>query len=425
VNVLYLSNEGLLEPLGQSQVLAYVKQLSAMGLRHHLVTLERERDLQDHLRVEELRRSLDAAGIAWTWSPYLQGSRRAVAANCRRLFTAAARQIAGGEVDLIHARGFVPATVAWSLRTAFGAPFVFDTRGDWLTERVLEGQFTRPRLLAAARLLERRLLRDAAAIVTLTDLYARDLRQGVLYDCSKLIETIPTCADYTRFSLEGCSRSSLPLDAVERLSGRLVIGLVGSVNRSYQIDESIRFFKHVLARNPAAHLLCLTRQDEELSRRVRAAGVPEQAFTVTAAHHEQMSEWMSLIDWGLLLLTSSSAKRGSMPTKLAEFFAAGVQPVQFGCNSEVAHWVSAAGSGLVLESLDEDAMRLGAEIVAFRSRSAVSAHHARERTRSHFDLTAGATRYANILRTAADQFPPDRGRRSSVLRWMTRAARVE
>ena len=127
-----------------------------------------------------------------------------------------------------------------------------------------------------------------------------------------------------------------------------------------------------------------------------AVQAPAAAF-LTIAIFFFWSQWLPRLHWALLLLRSSFAKRGSMPTKLAEFFAAGVRPIQHGCNAEVSQWVRESGLGLVLEDLTESGLQRAAEQVARHEPSPGEVARARERTRSHFGLEAGLSAYACIL----------------------------
>ena len=52
-----------------------------------------------------------------------------------------------------------------------------------------------------------------------------------------------------------------------------------------------------------------------------------------------------------------------MPTKLAEFLATGVRPVQFGCNEEVSAWVRRTGSGLVLDEVSAAGLGRAADAI--------------------------------------------------------------
>src|SRR5436190_11644208 len=62
--ILYVSYDGMLEPLGQSQVVAYLEKL-APGRRIHLISFEKSRDWQDKARRQAMRERLAQAGIAW------------------------------------------------------------------------------------------------------------------------------------------------------------------------------------------------------------------------------------------------------------------------------------------------------------------------------------------------------------------------
>ena len=62
--VLYLSYDGMLEPLGQSQVLAYLERL-ASDRRIHLLSFEKPADLADTAARARVAQRIAAAGINW------------------------------------------------------------------------------------------------------------------------------------------------------------------------------------------------------------------------------------------------------------------------------------------------------------------------------------------------------------------------
>ena len=55
VTVLYLSYDGALDPLGQSQVVPYVTGLASLGFRMRLVSFEKPESLHDSQRVGDLQ----------------------------------------------------------------------------------------------------------------------------------------------------------------------------------------------------------------------------------------------------------------------------------------------------------------------------------------------------------------------------------
>ncbi|MFN3592421.1 MAG: hypothetical protein ACK4TG_09555, partial [Thermaurantiacus sp.] len=62
--VLYLTRNGLLEPLGQSQVFAYLSRLSA-SYPITLISCEKPRDHEDAGAMARARAECEAAGIRW------------------------------------------------------------------------------------------------------------------------------------------------------------------------------------------------------------------------------------------------------------------------------------------------------------------------------------------------------------------------
>ena len=86
-----------------------------------------------------------------------------------------------------------------------------------------------------------------------------------------------------------------------------------------------------------------------------------------------------------------------MPTKLAEFFASGVRPIQYGCNPEVAELVRASGAGVILEGLSEQHLEQAATEIVGQPLERGIVEEARRRMRPYFGLESGVAAYSEIL----------------------------
>jgi glycosyltransferase involved in cell wall biosynthesis len=252
---------------------------------------------------------------------------------------------------------------------------------------------------------EQHLYRNAAAVVTLTSLHAEDVIDGAFgAHLADTVAVIPTCADYEEFTLaRKRSEDSIPREHAERLRGKVVLGIVGSINRYYDVQATLAFARLTRSARKHAHLLVLNQQETAWREAVVNAGFVPADVTITGASHDKMPDWLRWIDWGLLLLPDRASKRGSMPTKLAEFFAAGVRPIAHGCNSEVTSWVRRAGSGLVLEDLTPRTLETVARTVATTELRASALEEARRSTEQHFGLKQGIERYATLLQKIVRQ----------------------
>ena len=62
--VLYISYDGILEPLGQSQVLTYLEKLTRVR-PVHLISFEKKRTLTSEFERQTVMARMNSAGIAW------------------------------------------------------------------------------------------------------------------------------------------------------------------------------------------------------------------------------------------------------------------------------------------------------------------------------------------------------------------------
>jgi hypothetical protein len=62
-HVLYISYDGMTDPLGQSQVLPYLSGLSKEGFKFHLISFEKEEKFKIHR--EHIQAICDRDGIVW------------------------------------------------------------------------------------------------------------------------------------------------------------------------------------------------------------------------------------------------------------------------------------------------------------------------------------------------------------------------
>ncbi|MEZ4338035.1 MAG: glycosyltransferase [Sandaracinaceae bacterium] len=388
--ILYVTFDGLGSPLGYSQVVRPVSGLAARGFRYRILSLERERDLADPDRLAKVRAHLDAAGVAWETLPYRASRTANVRAVVRRLLT-------GPRPRLVHARSYLSALAALTLRTARGVPYLFDTRGYWVDER-LDGNawFTSEAALSLGRSVERRLYRNAAAVVMLTEVAASDVRHHLFGRHTGVpVRCIPTLTDYEDFAFR-FDGAPVP-DEAAALRDRLVLGHVGAINHAYRIEEMLTMARGVMQRRDDAHFLCLTRQEDEMRALLSGAGIDVGRATVRSVSHAEIPGWLRVMDWAFVLREDSFANRAAMPTKLGELFATGVHPVAWGGNDDVRRWVQRAGTGRLLVDLDDASLEDTVADVATRAIDASPLRVARERSEPHFGLRGGVDAYAALL----------------------------
>lgn len=396
--VLYLSYDGVLEPLGESQVVSYLERLSG-DYAITLLSFEKPDDTADSARMAAMSTRLAGRQINWVRMRYHKRPPVVSTAIDTIAGIARARRIARARgIQIIHARSYVPALIALGARGASHAAFLFDMRGFWVDEKVEAGHWKNGGMLfRIGKWWERRFYAAADAVVSLTAAGARAIPElGVKVSPGVTIEVIPTCADLQRFSPG-------PKDAelVTRLglAGAPVIGCVGTMGNWYMRQEMIDCLALFAGSWPELRLLIVTRDDRDALRgELERAGVPGGRLAITKASFEEMPRYIRLFDAGLFFIKPSFSKRASAATKLAEFLGCGVPIVINDGVGDSGTIVRDSQVGVVVSPLD----RAGFEAALSRARSVISDPTMPERCRrvatDLFDLDAGVEGYRRVYR---------------------------
>jgi len=389
MSVLYISYDGVLEPLGQSQVLAYLKRLAA-GRCIHLISFEKPEDLENITEYERLALEIAAAGIVW--HPLLYHKRLSALATAWDITCGIAVGlflVLRHRIRIVHVRSYVPSVIALVLKRLTGVKYVFDMRGFWADERVDGGLWpSGGRMYRVAKGFERRFLLAADHVVSLTYAAVREMRRfDYLQGCMPPVTVIPTCADLTRFK---------PLSRDPDGEG-FVLGYVGAVGLYYLFDEVAACFAQLLRMQPAARFLIVNRgQGAYIRERLTAAGVPDMNVEVTTATHTEVPEHMSRMDAGIFFIKPVFSKQASAPTKLAEFLGCGIPCLGNAGVGDMAEVLEGEQVGVALKSFDtasmNAALRQLLKMAADPSTSARCVHAAQR----YFSLDEGVRSYEKI-----------------------------
>ncbi|MEO5563216.1 MAG: glycosyltransferase, partial [Chitinophagaceae bacterium] len=128
--VLYISYDGMTDPLGQSQVIPYLQGLSKHGYKITLLSFEKK--LRFQKLSPQIRALLDESGIEW--EPLFFSKRPPLLAKIYdiwRMQRLAKKLHKRRKFDLVHCRSYVSAEAGLRLWKQHKVPFLFDMRGFW------------------------------------------------------------------------------------------------------------------------------------------------------------------------------------------------------------------------------------------------------------------------------------------------------
>ncbi len=363
--VLYLSYTGLTEPLGQSQVLAYLQGLSALGLyKFTVISFEHPEYFKRYK--ESIERSCVDAGIDWHPLPYekinpVLATIKRVRAIKKKAFLLHNKK----SFDLVHCRSYRAALIGLWFKQKKGIPFIFDMRGFWADERIEGGIWNLKNpmyrfLYAYFKKKEKTLLREADHIVSLTENAKNEILQWKLKEHPLPISVIPCCVDLKLFNPD-----TISYNEQERLRGDLkitsdneVISYLGSLGTWYLLNEMLQFFAGWHKQNNAAVLLFITNENAaSILSKSSFYKIPDSAIRIISVKREQVPLALSLSKYSLFFIKPSFSKKASSPVKQGEIMAMGVPVI---CNNKVGDTdeiVSRYRSGYVVEQLEPDSFK--------------------------------------------------------------------
>jgi glycosyltransferase involved in cell wall biosynthesis len=354
-NVLYITYDGLLDPLGGSQIIPYLPGIART--QGGAVVLSFEKEERSSILGGSMSSDLLQSSIHWQPLRFTPG--KGVFGkvwDLIKMYAWGYRLAVRHGVRIVHARGHPAALVGLFIKRLTGARLIFDFRGLWVDERVDKGGWDLKRVhhrwqYHYFKRIERTLLANADQLVVLTEAVVPEVRLlGAVP--STVVTVIPCCADFEHFPLaDFCSRTQ----ARNRLSvpnGARVLGYLGSVGRMYMLERMFRLFELAATGHQSTHLLVITPDVAALNRLMNdCLPVDLHEFVhVLSASRQQVPQFISAMDVLVCFVQPSYARIAASPTKLAESFASGIPVI---CNQgvgDVTRQVHLLGAGLVIDA---------------------------------------------------------------------------
>lgn len=328
MDALYVTYNGLLSPIGQSQILPYLKGLARQGERIGVVSFENRASGTQKIQRKTLKNDLRELGIGWMdlryhRSPSIFLKAMDLISGMLAVFCACLRW----RPRLLHARSAVAGVMAWPTVWVFKRKFLFDLRGLNAEEYVDGSHWSREGL--RYRILKRweaHLLRCADEVVVLTENVRGLLREGqYLPDLGEASMTvIPCCVDLDLFRRpiveeKGPSPENSPFP---------IFVYSGSLGSWYLLREMLDFFRTTLKRWPSACLWLLTPSDPQMARPLLSdLQIPSDRVKMSFVSYPRLPEYLTQADVGLCFIKPSLSKRSSSPTKMGEYLASGLAVV--------------------------------------------------------------------------------------------------
>jgi glycosyltransferase involved in cell wall biosynthesis len=400
--VLYISYNGMLDPLGQSQVLPYLRELSRLGVRFTLLSFERPAAFSSEgiAKREELSGRLAAEGIVWHALRYHQKpSLPATVYDVRHGLRYARRLVRRDRIEMVHARSHIAAAIALRLKKRFDLKLIFDLRGLMADEYVDANHWRQGGVrYRITKRMERRALAGADGIVTLTEKVWPEIKSwDALRDREIIHEVVPCCVDLELFRFDPQARERRRMEL--GIQNQLVLVYSGSIGGWYLTEQMADFFAAFLQKRSDAHFLWLTLGNAELiGSLMDQRGITPTQFTVLSAAPGEVGSYLSAADAGIAFYKPAFSRMATSPVKIAEYLACGLPLVINAGIGDSDAMVTGERIGALVSNFSEGDYTSAASVVgAFVGYPDQTRRRAREIAERLFDVRrVGVQRYGRL-----------------------------
>jgi glycosyltransferase involved in cell wall biosynthesis len=367
-NILYLSYDGLTDPLGQSQILPYLIGLSKYGYQITIISAEKEGNFTKRSNlIEAIVKEHNLI-----WQPFFYTKKPPVISTLWDVYKMRQKALLlhkKKKFNIVHCRSYITALVGLSLKRNKGIKFIFDMRGFWADERVEGGlwNLSQPlykKIYKYFKRKEKEFLLEADYTVSLTYGAKEEIHSWPGLDHIPL-QVIPCCVDTDVFiptAKNQISNFQLPhpgfqssVSSLWPLASHFTISYLGSLGTWYMLDEMLHFFKRLLLKKPDAQFLFITPDDPQLIfQTAEKMDIPVEKLIIEKAERKEVPQLLALSHLSIFFIKPSYSKKASSPTKMGEILSMGIPVI---CNSGVGdtdYLFKEYQPGILVESMDDE-----------------------------------------------------------------------
>ena len=387
MNILYISYDGILEPLGQSQVLSYLEKLSLKN-KIYLLSFEKKRDLNNLTLYNTILKRIKKSNICWYKLKY----------HKYPLFFSTLYDFFIGflfctkitytrKISLIHARSYVPALLATIIKIIFKTKFIFDMRGFWIDERVDSGIWKKNSFLFKfSKKIESLILLKSDHIVSLTEKSKKILER--LYNTKNFflpISVIPTCVDISKFYSK------------KNYNKNFTLGYIGTTQNWYNFDLVLKCFKQYLSIDQKSNLLILNKNEHQyILNRLKFFNISKKKIILKSINHSSISKFINKMSVGIFFIKPTFAKKASCPTRFGEFLSCGVPVITGSGIGDLDKIVESKNVGVILKKFNKYQISKSFKKIVDNKKTFTK--NCRYVAENLFSLTSGVKKYNQIYK---------------------------
>ncbi len=370
--ILFISYDGMTDPLGQSQVIPYLSALTKYDYQFTILSCDKPDKFAANKRyVEQL---LVGFPIKWVSIPYHKNPPVFSSVYDYHKLKQTAKQLhKKNKYDMVHTRPGLPTLVALWMKKKYGVKFLNDVRGFWADERVDGGMWNlkNPVFKTVYNFFKKHeyeCLEKADYVTCLTHAAKKEIHTWKNIPGQPIpIKVIPCSVDLDLFDplqinpgVKEEFRKELFIHKED-----IVFSYLGSIGGWYLTDEMMRLCKLLLEKIPAAKFLFISpHRHHEIGAAAARQGLSPDKIIAKQARRHEVPVLLSFSNYSIFFIKPCFSKISSSPTKHGEIMAMGIPVITNNGVGDVEEIVKKYNGGFVVNDFTDKAFIEIANMIA-------------------------------------------------------------
>lgn len=402
--ILFISYDGMTDPLGQSQVIPYLAGLTKFGYTFTILSCDKA--VRYAANKEYVEKLIAPYHIKWVSVRYHKSPPVLSSLYDFYALKKAAKKLQYiSHFDMVHTRPGLPTLVALYLKKKFGIKFLNDIRGFWADERVEGGiwDLRNPVFKWVYDFFKRHeynCLLNADYVTCLTYAGRNEILSRKNIPGQPIpVEVIPCSADLDLFDENKIDQTLKEKFKAELniTDGDFIISYLGSIGGWYLTDEMMRFCKLAGDKIPNAKFLFISPNGHNMIAVAAAkCGLTVDRLIVKQGKRHEVPVLLSFSNYSLFFIKACYSKLASSPTKHGEIMAMGIPVITNSGVGDVEEIVTRYKAGYVINDFSNKSFNQVIEkiIAGNNFDKAIIRNGARE----FYSLDTAVERYRKVYR---------------------------
>tara|TARA_B100000989_G_scaffold299050_1_gene292526 strand:- start:11800 stop:12972 length:1173 start_codon:yes stop_codon:yes gene_type:complete len=337
--ILFLTNDGILEPLGYSQIISYLIKLSK-NYSITIISLEKVIDLNDFENYEYIKKKLDENNISWKFLKYNYGIFKYL--NFIKLLLYTIFIILKNNIKIVHTRSYIPALIVLFIKLVIKIEYIFDMRGFWIDERIDWKIWNKKSLkYIFFKYFEKKIINKSLSIVSLTNHAVIELKLKYLNSNSNIkTYVIPTSVNITTQNIK------------KNKNKNIILSHLGAIGTRYNFETYLKIYKS-LSKNENYFLSIINKNEHnKITYFLNKYNIGEKNYTIKYIKPYEVKKSLLNVDFGVFFPVEGKYLKAYFPTKLGEFLSSGIPVITNKINDDVDSIIHDNNVGIIIDDIN-------------------------------------------------------------------------